>query len=127
EVSLHTEDGLTLGGWLIAPTGPDRGVHVLVAAGNAGHREYRAPLARRLAAEGFTVLLFDYRGFGGNPGRPTEQGLAADARAARAFLLDQAGARPDRLIYFGESLGSGVVTGLAVTHPPAGLLLRSPF
>jgi fermentation-respiration switch protein FrsA (DUF1100 family) len=127
QVELRTEDGLTLGAWLVRPTGPDRDTYVLLAAGNAGHREYRAPLVGRLAAEGFTVLLFDYRGFGGNPGSPSEPGLAADARAARQFLVEQAGARPDRLLYFGESLGAAVVTGLAAEHPPAGLVLRSPF
>ncbi|WP_445184193.1 alpha/beta hydrolase [Pseudonocardia sp. Cha107L01] len=127
EVRLGTEDGLELRAWLVGPTGADRRVHVLFAPGNAGHRGYRAGLARRLAADGFTVLLLDYRGFGGNPGSPSEEGLARDARAARRFLVDQAGAAPDRLLYFGESLGSAVVTGLAVSHPPAGLLLRSPF
>jgi len=127
EVTVPTEDGLELGAWLVGPTGPDRGVHVLFASGNAGHRGYRVGLARRLAAEGFTVLLLDYRGFGGNPGSPSEEGLARDVRAARRFLLEHAGARPDRLLYFGESLGAAVVTRLAVEHPPAGLLLRSPF
>lgn len=127
EVTLRTEDGLDLRAWLVGPTGADLGVHVLFAPGNAGNRGHRAILARRLAALGCTVLLLDYRGFGGNPGSPSEAGLAADARAARTYLLEHAGARPDRLLYFGESLGSAVVTGLAETHPPAGLLLRSPF
>ncbi|MBO0874742.1 MAG: alpha/beta hydrolase [Pseudonocardia sp.] len=127
DVTVATEDGLVLGGWLVGPTGPDRRVHVLFAAGNAGNRAYRAPLARRLAAAGFTVLLFDYRGYGGNPGHPTEAGLASDADAALRFLLEHAGARPERLLYMGESLGAAVVAGLAARRPPAGLVLRSPF
>jgi pimeloyl-ACP methyl ester carboxylesterase len=72
------------------------------------------------------VLLFDYRGYGGNPGHPSEEGLALDVRAAHRFLVDQ-GVAEDRLLYFGESLGAGVVTELATEHPPAGLVLRSPF
>jgi fermentation-respiration switch protein FrsA (DUF1100 family) len=72
------------------------------------------------------VLLFDYRGYGGNPGSPSEPGLALDVRAARGFLRD-AGVPADRLVYFGESLGGAVVTELATEHPPAGLVLRSPF
>ena len=48
-------------------------------------------------------------------------------RAARTWLLEEAGVAADRLLYFGESLGCGVVTALAVEHPPAGLVLRSPF
>ena len=73
------------------------------------------------------MLLFDYRGYGGNPGSPSEEGLALDVRAARDFLLEDADVPPERLLYFGESLGAAVVTELATEHPPAGLVLRSPF
>jgi fermentation-respiration switch protein FrsA (DUF1100 family) len=127
EVWLHTADGLRLAAWQVAPTGPDRRLAVLVAPGNAGHRAYRMPLAGALAAEGFTVLLLEYRGYGGNPGRPSEAGLARDARAALAHLTDVAGFPMQRVLYFGESLGAAVVAELAAEHPPAGLLLRSPF
>lgn len=127
EVTVPTADGLDLHAWLVGPTGPDRRVHVLFLPGNAGNRADRASLARRLAAAGFTVLLLDYRGYGGNPGSPSEAGLAEDARAAREFLVGSAGARPDRLLYIGESLGAAVATGLAFGQPPAGLVLRSPF
>lgn len=127
EVSLPTSDGLSLGGWLLRPSGRDRELTVLVAPGNAGNRSLRAPLARALADAGFAVLLFDYRGYGGNPGRPTEAGLARDVRAARRHLVEVAGVPGDRIVYFGESLGAAVVTELATEFPPAGLVLRSPF
>ena len=127
DVVLHTSDGLELGAWFIPASEPDRGFTVLVANGNAGNRAARAPLARALAEEGLSVLLFDYRGYGANPGSPTEDGLARDARAARTFLVEEGGVSPTRLLYFGESLGAGVVTELASEHPPAGALLRSPF
>lgn len=127
DVELHTSDGLSLGAWWLPATGADRGLTVLVANGNAGDRSQRAPLARALAAEGLSVLLFDYRGYGGNPGGPSEEGLALDVRAARRFLVEEAGVPPDRLLYLGESLGAAVVTELATEHPPAGLVLRSPF
>jgi fermentation-respiration switch protein FrsA (DUF1100 family) len=126
EVTLHTEDGLALGAWYAAPTTADSGVSVLVMPGNGGSRELRAPLARRLAAKGLGVLLLDYRGYGGNPGSPSEQGLIIDARAARSYLIDH-GVAPDRLIYFGESLGAAVATRLAAEQSPGGLVLRSPF
>jgi hypothetical protein len=67
EVTLRTVDGLALGAWLVEAGEPERGVAVLVANGNAGNRSLRAPLARAASA-GLAVLLFDYRGFGGNPG-----------------------------------------------------------
>jgi uncharacterized protein len=126
-VVLHTSDGLGLTAWRVPPTGPDRRLAVLVAPGNAGHRGYRMPLADALAGAGCTVLLLEYRGYGGNPGRPSEAGLARDARAALAHLTADAGFTPERIIYLGESLGAAVVTALATEHPPAGLLLRSPF
>ena len=126
DVVLPTSDGLRLGAWFVP--GRDVGAPaVLVADGNGGHRGLRAPLAAALAGRGLAVLLFDYRGYGGNPGSPSEEGLARDVRAARAHLLEEAGVPPDRLLYLGESLGAAVVTELATEHPPAGLVLRSPF
>jgi fermentation-respiration switch protein FrsA (DUF1100 family) len=126
DVELSTSDGLRLGGWWLPAADPGAAA-VLVAQGNGGARDLRAPLARALADEGLSVLLFDYRGYGGNPGSPSEQGLARDVRAARQWLLDEAGVDRRRLLYLGESLGCAVVTELAVEHPPAGLVLRSPF
>jgi uncharacterized protein len=126
DVVLRTADGLELAAWHVPAPSPDA-LTVLVAPGNGGHRGMRAPLARALAREGLGVLLVDYRGYAGNPGSPSEEGLALDVRAARSFLLQEAGVPAGRLLYFGESLGAGVVTELATEHPPAGLLLRSPF
>ena len=127
DVQLHTRDGLVLAGWLVPAKKPSRGITVLVANGNAGDRSLRTPLARALADHGLAVLLFDYRGFGGNPGQPTEPGLASDVRAAHQFLVSEADVPANRILYYGESLGAAVVTELAAEHPPAGLLLRSPF
>lgn len=125
-VVLSTEDGLRLAATFQAPAERDD-VVVLVANGNGGERSGRAPLARALTKRGLGVLLFDYRGYGGNPGDPSERGLGLDVRAARTFLVDEAGVAPERLLYFGESIGAAVVTGLAAEHPPGGLVLRSPF
>ena len=87
----------------------------------------RASLAAALARMGLAVLLFDYRGYGGNPGHPTEEGLAADARAALGYLAGRPEVDPERVIYFGESLGAAVALRLATERPPAALVLRSPF
>lgn len=126
-VTLLTDDGLELGAWFLPAAQPHSAAAVLVAAGNAGNRSLRAPLATALARRGLAVLLFDYRGYAGNRGRPTQIGLARDVRAARRFLTDDVGVAPERILYYGESLGSAVVTELATEHPPAGLVLRSPF
>lgn len=126
EVTLETEDGLELGAWWVSPQ-DEPAAGVLVANGNAGNRSLRATLAEALAEQGFAVLLFDYRGYGGNDGSPTERGLGRDVRAAYEFMVGDAGLAPEQLLYFGESLGAAVVTELATEHPPAGLVLRSPF
>lgn len=126
EVAFDTADGLRLSGWLFT-VDADRAMTVIVFHGNAGNRAHRIPLAIALRRIGLQVLLFDYRGYGGNPGSPTEQGLELDARAAREFLINRRGVEPGRLIYFGESLGTGVAVKLATEQPPAALILRSPY
>ena len=125
DVTFETADGLRLGGWFVP--GRERGPAVLVCNGNGGNRAMRAALAAALARMGLAVLLFDYRGYGRNPGSPTEEGLAADARAAVGYLAARAEVDPARLVYFGESLGAAVALRLATERPPAALVLRSPF
>lgn len=127
DVTLRTSDGLALGAWYVpAASASDLDMAVLVAPGNGGNRSGRAGLAAELSRRGLDVLLLDYRGYGGNPGSPSEDGLVRDAMAAALFLEDQ-GYPAARTIYFGESLGSGVVAALQAQRPPAGMVLRSPF
>ena len=127
DVTLHTADGLDLGAWFVPADGPvDTGMAVLVAPGNGGNRAGRAEFAQELSRRGLAVLLMDYRGYGGNPGSPSEEGLAEDADAA-VKTLTQLGYPAQRTLYFGESLGSGVVAALQARHRPAGVVLRSPF
>ena len=122
-VVLRTDDDLSLGAWFVPAADPTAPV-VIIFNGNAGNRGDRIDLAAGLASRGLAVLLFDYRGYGGNGGRPTEKGLARDARAARAFV-DTRWQGP--VIYFGESLGSAVAARLAAEAEPTALVLRSPF
>jgi uncharacterized protein len=127
DLTVRTSDGLELGAWFVpADAAADLHVAVLVAPGNGGNRSDRAGLAGALSRRGLAVLLLDYRGYGGNPGTPSEDGLARDAAAATQALEDL-GYPPRRTIYFGESLGGGVVAALQVRRPPAGIVLRSPF
>jgi fermentation-respiration switch protein FrsA (DUF1100 family) len=127
DVTFPTEDGLTLTGWYVPPLAAPTGDVAIVFNGNAGNRSYRADLARGLAERGIGVLLFDYRGYGGNAGEPSEAGLARDARAARRFLESRKDIDPRRISYFGESLGAAVAVSLAVEYPPRALILRSPW
>ncbi|WP_203338221.1 alpha/beta hydrolase [Nocardioides limicola] len=125
DLTLRTEDGLELTAWHLPQPDPDAWA-LLYAPGNGGNRLARADIAAQFAEAGFAVLVMEYRGYGGNPGSPDEQGLAKDARAAAAALREL-GHPPERTLYVGESLGTGVVAALAVTDPPAGIVLRSPF
>jgi len=127
EISFDTPDGLRLSGWFAPPTATVAHATVLVFNGNAGDRSFRAPLAAALNQAGVSVLLFDYRGYGRNPGRPSETGLVTDARAARAYVVSRDDVDAGRLVYFGESLGAAVAVALALEHSPAALVLRSPF
>jgi fermentation-respiration switch protein FrsA (DUF1100 family) len=127
EVTFTTADSITLNGWFLPRGRPSGGWTILVFNGNAGNRAHRAAFAAALRARGAAVLLFDYRGYGENLGSPSEDGLAEDARAARRYLLGRHDVGASRLVYFGESLGSGVAIGLALEHPPAALIVRSPF
>ena len=133
-IELHTADGLRLMGWFLPAAGrqsvrdgePTPGPAVLICNGNAGDRSHRLPLAKALTARGYAVLLFDYRGYAGNPGSPSEFGLRADARAAVEALAARPEVDPERIVYFGESLGAAVAGALSTERPPAALVMRSP-
>lgn len=127
EVTFPTRDGLTLDAWLVPAIGGSDGSVVVMFHGNGGNRADRMPIAERISAAGYAVLLVDYRGYGGNPGSPSEEGLLEDARAAIEYVSARPDVDSDRIVYFGESLGAAVAIGAAVESPPAGLILRSPF
>lgn len=126
-IDTRTEDGVALSGWF-APSGEDQDAPILlVFHGNKGNIGSRVRLAKPFIAQGWGVLLAEYRGFGGNGGKPTENGLYADGEAWFQWLVDK-GYAPDRIIVYGESLGSGVATEIAHRHPEIrALVLQSGF
>jgi fermentation-respiration switch protein FrsA (DUF1100 family) len=124
EVWLTTADGLSLMSWYLPPR-EGRPV-ILYFHGNGGNIGYRADRLQRLGGEGYGVLLVGYRGYGGNPGSPSEAGLYADAQTARDFL-GREGIVGGRLVLYGESLGSGVAVHMAAQRPVAAVILESPY
>ncbi len=123
-VRLDTADGLTLTSWYGRATS---GMPTVVFFhGNRGRISSRAFKAHLLMTAGYGVMLVEYRGYGGNPGRADEDGLYADGRAALDYLASQ-GVAAERLVLFGESLGTGVAVQLASERPSAGLILEAPF
>ena len=125
EIVARTEDGLALTAWFHPPAEPSR-LTVTLFHGNGGHHAYRLSTALPLARAGYGVLLASYRGYAGNPGAPSEEGFAADARAWMAALSARAIAA-DRVVLWGESLGGGVVTRFAVETRVAAVILSAPF
>jgi len=122
EITLDTADGEKIIAWHVAPRG-DKPV-VIYFHGNGGSLRLRADRFARLAADGVGLLAVSYRGYGGSTGSPTEAGLIEDARAAYAFAAER---YPDRIVLWGESLGSGVAIALAAEKPVAKLILDAPF
>jgi len=144
-ITLKTDDGLELRGWHILPpaqsaTDPKQCDQqlalgrpvVLYFSGNAGNRAWRIPEFEVFTQLGCDVIVFDYRGYGENPGSPSEERLAADATAVWRYATQARRIEPRRLILFGESLGGGVAVRLAAEQcaagtPPGGLVLRATF
>lgn len=124
DVEFAAADGVRLHGWLI----PGRRAQTLLYShGNGGNIGDRVAIARLLVAQlGVGVFMYDYRGYGRSEGAPSEAGLGADARAARAALLRE-GVAEDAIVYYGRSLGSAVTLDLALAHPPRAVVLEAPF
>lgn len=126
ELRVAASDGLMLTAWLRKSDASESQPLVIVFPGNAGSRADRRPLGDALAAAGASVVLAEYRGYGGNPGRPSEDGLVADALATVGVALDAVGPS-SAVVYFGESLGAAVAVGASEQRPPDAIILGSPF
>jgi len=120
---LKTSDGEDLVMWWIPPR-PGQPVF-LYFHGNGGNLSYRPQRLALLSEDGAGVMAVSWRGYGGSTGRPTEDGLMADARAAYASV--RARAEPRQIVVVGESLGTGVAVMLAAESPVAALILDSGY
>jgi len=123
EIVLDTADREKVIVWHVPPRG-EKPV-VLYFHGNGGALRYRADRFRALTADGTGLIALSYRGYGGSTGSPTEAGLIADAAEAYAFAAAHYPA--ERIVAWGESLGSGVAIALAATHKFGRLVLEAPF
>ena len=131
DVYLTSPDGLNLHAWFLPCSPGQAGSHTqtwLWFHGNGGNLGTRVgQLARAHRLLGVHQLIFDYRGYGNSGGHPTERGTYLDARAALGYLQTRPDVDPERIVYFGHSLGAAVAVELAVEHPPAGMALVAPF
>ena len=124
EVQLAA-DGATLHGWW-APVSAARGA-VLILHGNAGNISHRLDYLAMFNRLGYAALIVDYRGYGKSSGTPSEDGTYRDGEAAWRHLIEARQLESRDIVLFGESLGGGVATWLALKYPPRALILASTF
>lgn len=127
EVWLETSDGPRIHGWWVPARVQPRCGSLIFFHGNAGNIGGRAPLAHELAGRGLDVLLVDYRGYGRSEGRPSEEGLYRDARAAYRHLREVRGIPAGEIVVAGHSLGGAVAVLVASEHPVGAAILTSTF
>jgi fermentation-respiration switch protein FrsA (DUF1100 family) len=106
---------------------PDARYTVLFSHGNAEHIVHGLDHLQGMRAAGFSVLAYDYSGYGLSTGRPSERAAYTDIEAAYDYLVHTAGVPPERIILHGRSLGGAVAADLASRRPAAGLVLESTF
>ena len=124
EVELTSADGTKIHGWYFEH--PQPRATILYLHGNGENVAHVGPLADYLRGDmRANVLAIDYRGYGKSEGKPYEQGLIDDGRAARAWLAERAGLAESEIVLMGRSLGGGVAVALAAELPARGLVLES--
>ena len=123
EIVLDTADGEKVIAWHLPPRGGKP--VVLYFHGNGGSLRYRLDRFLALTGDGTGLLALSYRGYGGSSGTPTEPGLIADAIAVYDFAVTRYPA--ERIVLWGESLGSGVALALAVDRKVSRIVLEAPF
>jgi fermentation-respiration switch protein FrsA (DUF1100 family) len=124
ELRLNTADGVELVAWYApAPAGRPT---VVMFHGNGGSLRGERYRLKYFMDASMGALLLAYRGYSGNPGTPTEEGLYADARAALDGL-DARGVHRESIVLYGQSLGSGVATKMAAERNFGALILEAPY
>ena len=124
-ITVHPDKGHYLDGfyWPAADGQPT----IVFFHGNGQAYQYWVDKLAHYYKEGYGVLFTDYRGYGGQPGIPTEEGLYRDASAFIEGLLIEHAIQPEDMIFYGESLGTGVAIEMATIYEPKALILESPY
>jgi hypothetical protein len=124
EIEFSSGDTLLLNGWRITQ---DSSIGtVLYFGGNGFVMVTSFYIINSIIEQNVDLMIFDYRGYGKNPGKPTVAGLREDGLAAYDFLTGDGGANAESLILHGHSLGSFVASYVADKRGAAGLVLESP-
>lgn len=124
-LKVTTQDDLSYDAWYWpAKTGQET---LIFFHGNGQAYQYWVNKMMTHIRLGYGVLFTDYRGYGGFKGRPSEQGIYKDARAFITTLNTQKNILFDDMIFYGESLGTGVAVQMATEFTPKALILESPY
>ncbi len=131
ECFFLNDQGNHLHGWLFG-SGHERGAHqeerlLLFSMGKDGDIARRATLLSQFLNRGFSVFIYEYRGYGQSEGSPSLDGLVNDALSAYDFVTQSLGFKPEQIVLFGESLGGAISSQLALRREAAGLVLKSTF
>ena len=125
EIFIQNNQGIKLKAWLHEKDLINKKT-ILFFHGNAGDLSNRNYKLNELAKFDVNFLILAYRGFSGNEGQPTEQGLYDDAKSALEWIKIK-GVKEKNLILYGESLGTAVTIEVAQNKNLAGIILESPF
>jgi len=125
DIYFNTEDAISLNGWLVK--NPKAKATIIVFHGNAGNISHRLEKIAILNQIGLNVFIIDYRGYGKSKGRPSEDGLYKDGRAAYDYLLTRNDIDKNKVISFGSSLGGAVAIDLASKRDVVCLVADSSF
>jgi alpha-beta hydrolase superfamily lysophospholipase len=127
-VWFNSADGTRLHGWFFRAGLKPELATIVYFHGNGGNISDVSWVGQWYAKRGFNVLLFDYRGYGASEGNAgAESGLYADGDAAVAFVVDEKGVSPRKLVLHGQSLGTAVVADVASRREVGAVILESGF
>lgn len=126
EIFITSEDGIRLQAYLLRHN-PRAEKVVIYFHGNAGNAGHRLDEASVLFNMGCDVLLLSYRGYGKSGGKPSEDGVYKDGRAALNFAADTLGYRFKKIFILGRSLGTTVAVHVSQNIPLAGIILVTPL
>lgn len=124
-VNFETDDGLKLFGWFVPPK-KKTGKIIVLFHGSEGNIKHRAIKSTVFDRDGYGVFIPEYRGYGGNPGVPSEEGMYKDGRAAIKWL-DGQGYFHDQYVLYGDSIGSGVAVQMALEYQIKLMVLEATF
>lgn len=100
---------------------------ILYSHGNAEDIGDIRPITKALSNHGFSVLAYDYRGYGTSDGKPSENGVYQDIETVYSYMVNEMKIHPRTILGLGRSLGNGPSIHLASVKELAGIILESPF